>query len=145
MNVETQAVQPLTIHLYSFGFKFGPPPADPSGHNGGFVFDCRALPNPFWDETLRPYHGLEPEIAAFMEAQPAVQAFAEHAGWLVRNAAQVYAADGRERLMVSFGCTGGRHRSVYQAQRLADALRGEGYRVMVEHLHLHADDAAFGR
>jgi len=126
----------FTIYLHSFGFKHGGPPADPSGHGGGFVFDCRALPNPFWDEALRPYSGRDAPILAFMEAQPEVARFAEHTAGLVLFTAEVYQSLGRERLMVSYGCTGGRHRSVYQAENLNRLLREKGYQVNLTHLHI---------
>ncbi|MDH4248830.1 MAG: hypothetical protein OEW39_13555 [Deltaproteobacteria bacterium] len=135
----TDTKKPLTIHLYSFGFKHGGAPGDPSGHGGGFVFDCRALPNPFWDETLRPYSGRDAPVVAFFETQEEIAAFAEHAGTLVRYTATVYQTLGRERLMVSFGCTGGRHRSVYQAERLARSLREAGFAVLLTHLHIDKD------
>ena len=135
----TDTPKPLTLHLYSFGFKHGGPPEDPSGHGGGFVFDCRALPNPFWDEVLRPHSGREAPVVAFFERQPEIAGFAENAGALVRYTAGVYRNLGRERLMVSFGCTGGRHRSVYQAERLARNLREEGFTVLLTHLHIDKD------
>ncbi|MBI4082555.1 MAG: ATP-binding protein [Candidatus Lambdaproteobacteria bacterium] len=144
---------PLTIHLHSFGYKYGGPPADEGGNGGGFVFDCRALPNPFWEESLRHLAGTEPPIVAFMERAPDVQAFAEHAGWLVLNAGRAYAARGYTRLMASFGCTGGRHRSVYLAERVRALLEREGFRVVVSHrdahraeelAHAHAVTAANG-
>jgi len=122
-----------TVYLYTFGFRHGGAPADESGHGGGFVFDCRALPNPFWDEKLRPFAGTDPEIVAFMEAQPEVQAFAERATALVLQMARAYRERGLERLMVAFGCTGGRHRSVYQGERLAAILKAEGFPVVLVH------------
>jgi RNase adaptor protein for sRNA GlmZ degradation len=130
----------LTLHVFSFGYRAGGIPADESGHGGGFVFDCRALPNPFRDERLRPHTGREPAVIAFLEAQPQVGDFEAHAAWLVLHAARTYAALGRERLMVSFGCTGGRHRSVYLAERLARRLEGEGFRVALRHLALESGD-----
>ena len=126
-----------TIHLFSFGYKFSGPPRDDSGHGGGFVFDCRALPNPYWDEALRPYAGTAPPIAAFFEARPEVAAFAQHAAELVLYAARSYLTLGRERLMVAFGCTGGRHRSVYLAERLKEALEREGFPVVLLHRDVH--------
>lgn len=136
-----------TIHLYSFGYSYSGPPADDGGHGGGFVFDCRSLPNPFWDEKLRPFKGNEAPIIAFMEARPEVRDFHGHAAALVLSAARAFAADGRERLMVSFGCTGGRHRSVYQAERLAAALREAGFVVELRHLDIDRapEDAAPSR
>jgi RNase adaptor protein for sRNA GlmZ degradation len=123
----------LTVHVFSFGFKFSGPPPDESGHGGGFVFDCRALPNPFWDEALRPYSGREAPVAAFMERHAEVAAYAGHAWSLVRYTAAVYRGLGRERLMVSFGCTGGRHRSVYMAELIAARLREEDIDVALVH------------
>jgi UPF0042 nucleotide-binding protein len=121
------------IHLYSFGFKYSGPPPDESGHGGGFVFDCRALPNPYWDETLRPFAGTEPPIVAYLDAQPEVGEFARHATELVKYTATAYARLNRERLMVAFGCTGGRHRSVYLAERLKRELELAGFPVVLVH------------
>ncbi len=122
-----------TIHLFSFSYKYSGVPRDESGHGGGFVFDCRALPNPFWDEALRPHHGWEPPIVEFMEKHAEVRDFTDHAAGLVLNAAMVYSERGYERLMVCFGCTGGRHRSVYQAEKLREKLAGEGFEVVLKH------------
>ena len=129
------ASQPdLIVHVFSFGFLVSGIPADDGGHGGGFVFDCRALPNPHWDDALRPYRGDQPPVIAFMEGHPEVARFAAHAAKLVIDSARAYREMGRERLMVSFGCTGGRHRSVYQAEQLAAALRDEGFQVVLTHL-----------
>lgn len=128
------------IHLSSFGFKYGPPPPDSQGHNGGFVFDCRGLPNPYWDETLRQYSGLDAPILAFMEARPEVQAFAGHASELIMQTATIYRKQGRESLYVAIGCTGGRHRSVYQTALMEARLSAGGFRVQVLHRDLHRGD-----
>ena len=129
----------LTVFLYSFGYQQSGIPTDESGHGGGFVFDCRALPNPYWDDTLRPHRGTAPPIAAFMQAHPQVSAFAEHAGALVLRSAHTYRELRRERLMVAFGCTGGRHRSVYLAEVLAKTLRAAGIRVVLRHLDIERE------
>ncbi len=131
----------LTVFLFSFGYHHSGPPADDSVHGGGFVFDCRALPNPYWDEVLRPHTGLEPPIAAFMESHPEVAVYAERAAGLVLQSARAYAERGYERLMVAFGCTGGRHRSVYQAEVLRRTLERDGFRVEVRHTDIHANPA----
>ncbi len=136
---------PLTIFLYSFSFKYSGPPVDESGHGGGFVFDCRALPNPFWDESIRSFHGGEPPIITFMERHPAVAEFANHAAWLVGHTAETYGDRGYTRLQVAFGCTGGRHRSVYQAERMREALERGGHRVVLEHLDIHRVPAGAGK
>lgn len=125
----------LTIHVASAGFKFGGPPPDPHGHGVGFVFDCRALPNPFWDERLRPYSGREAPVVAFMDAQPEVQTYGRHALAMVLQSARIFTELGREHLRVNFACTGGRHRSVYMAEWLARELEAAGYRVALTHHH----------
>lgn len=123
----------LRIHVFSFSYRNSGPPVDDSGHGGGFVFDCRALPNPYWEESLRPHTGREPVIAEFMERHPEVAEFAERATGLVLYAARTYRERGYERLMAAFGCTGGRHRSVYLAELLGRRLEQEGYSVVLEH------------
>jgi RNase adapter protein RapZ len=130
----SQEGQPLRVHLFSFGYPLSGIPPDEAGHGGGFVFDCRCLPNPHHDPTLRPYAGDEPPVADFLAAQPEVRAYVEHAAALVLQAARRYTERGFTRLLVSCGCTGGRHRSVYVAQRLAEALRAAGIAVRLRHL-----------
>jgi RNase adapter protein RapZ len=133
----SQAGSPLLVRLTSFGYRYSGIPQDDAGHGGGFVFDCRCLPNPHWDEALRPYGGGDPPIRAYMQAHPEVAAFVAHAAALVLQAARQYRVSGRTHLLVSCGCTGGRHRSVYVAERLAEVLRGAGIAVRVEHADLH--------
>jgi UPF0042 nucleotide-binding protein len=133
---------PLSIALYSFGFRTGGMPADEAGHGGGFVFDCRCLPNPHWEPALRDLRGDDPPVVAYFAARAEVAAYVEHAAALVLQAAQAYRADGRTRLMVSCGCTGGRHRSVYVAERLAETLRAAGIAVALRHVHRDRDPAA---
>jgi UPF0042 nucleotide-binding protein len=130
-----------SIHLYSFGFKHSGVPAALSGRHvngdgGGFVFDCRALPNPFWDEKLRPFKGTEAPILEFMAACPEAHDFARAAALMVLSAARTYREQGKPFLHVGFGCTGGRHRSVWQAERLREILDREGFAVTLEHLDI---------
>lgn len=129
-----QPVEPLTVRVYSFSYHSSGIPADAEGHGGGFVFDCRCLPNPHRDPELRPYPGDASPVVAYLEAQPEVVAFVDHAAALVRQAAHQYTDAGRSRLMVACGCTGGRHRSVYVATRLAAALEEAGFAVALTHL-----------
>ena len=124
----------MKITIRSFAFKRGLP-SDSAGDGGGFVFDCRVLPNPFWDKALRYYSGCDAPVARFMDAHGVeVEAFMRPVVALVENRLRVYAADGRTRLAIAFGCTGGQHRSVYCAERLAAHLRAkDGVEVEVEH------------
>lgn len=125
-----------TMHVYvtSFSYKRGFPP-DPKGDGGGFVFDCRLLPNPFWDVSLRKFTGRDKPVADFMDGHRGeVDAFVNPVKQLVSLAVKTYSADGRSRLSVAFGCTGGQHRSVYCAEVLADFLRKkEGVDVELVH------------
>lgn len=117
-------VKLMKVAVISFSFKRGIP-EDPTGNGGGFVFDCRAMPNPFWDETLRGYTGCDKPVADFFARFPeTVGPFLEAAERLVRQSIEQYKRDGRSHLQVAFGCTGGRHRSVYFAERMAERLSG---------------------
>ena len=114
----------VKVSIVSFSYKRGLP-EDKTGNGGGFVFDCRAMPNPFWDESLRGFSGCdEPVVEFFEQHKDKVNPFLEAAERLVRLSIDQYLADGREHLQVAFGCTGGQHRSVYFAERFAALLRG---------------------
>lgn len=125
----------VTVRILSFSYLRGIP-EDPWGHGGGFVFDCRGLPNPFWEERLRKCTGKDPEIAAFFDRhREAVDAFAGAAEALIRQTVQTFQRDGRRHLQVAFGCTGGQHRSVFMAEELGRRLRGmPGVETEVVHL-----------
>lgn len=114
----------MKVTIISFSFKRGLP-EDASGNGGGFVFDCRAMPNPFWDETLRGYTGRDRPVADFFARFPeTVEPFLEATETLVRQSIREYRRDGKDHLQVAFGCTGGQHRSVYFAERLVERLAG---------------------
>ena len=112
----------LNVHVASFSYRDGWP-ADETGHGGGFVFDCRSLPNPGRLPELADLIGTDPPIVRFLEALPETEAFWRHASALV----DAHIANFRERnfsdLGVAFGCTGGQHRSVYFAERLVRHVR----------------------
>ena len=114
----------MKISILSFSYKRGLP-EDNTGNGGGFVLDCRAMPNPFWDESLRGFSGCDKPVVGFFEQhKDKVNPFLEAAERLVRLSIDQYLADGREHLQVAFGCTGGQHRSVYFAERFTARLRG---------------------
>ena len=110
-------------------------PEDMTGNGGGFMFDCLAMPNPYWDESLRGYTGRDKPIADFFALYKGkVDCFLGAAETLIRQSIDEYLKDGRDHLQVVFGCTGGQHRSVYFAERMAERLKGiEGVEVEVEH------------
>ncbi len=117
-----QAYPGLTVHIASFAYKNGLP-MDESGHGGGFVFDCRALPNPGRLESYRNLTGLDKPVISFLDERREVQDFFDHVKALVERSVENYLQRNFHHLMVSFGCTGGRHRSVYMAERLAGYLQ----------------------
>lgn len=124
--------QPPILTLLSFGHKHGPaPPAD-------LVFDARPLPNPYWQAELRPRHGLEPEIAAYVLQHPSGRHFLDLHLELLRFHLQNCRPRERGPLRVAVGCTGGRHRSPAVVQALADALALPG-QISIGHRDLNKD------
>lgn len=125
----------VAVRVVSFSYRAGVP-EDPWRNGGGFVFDCRGLPNPFWESGLRGFRGKdEPVVAFFREREAEIAPFLDAAESLVLQTIRVFQTDGRTRLQAAFGCTGGQHRSVYMAERLAERLRRvPGVSVEVVHL-----------
>ncbi len=107
---------------------------DESGHGGGFVFDARGLPNPGREERFKRLSGKDAAVAEYLNQQPGVQQFLESAMALVESSVREYKRRGFAHLMVSFGCTGGQHRSVFLAEQAARRLGGQdGVRVVLRH------------
>jgi aminoglycoside/choline kinase family phosphotransferase len=125
----------LTVQVRSFSFRAGLPPDD-SGHGGGHVFDCRALPNPGRHPEYAEASGRDAAVVAFLETAPETAAFWSHVAGLVDAHVADFRARGFTHLSVAFGCTGGQHRSVYFAERLARHLRARfpGVTVRLEHM-----------
>jgi len=131
----------LTVRITSFSFHRGPL-KDEGGHGGGFVFDARSLPNPGRLEKFKLLTGREAAIAEYLEQQESVHQFWENAVALVDAAVENYQGRGFKSLAVSFGCTGGRHRSVYLAERLVRHLQASGkVDVVVRHRDLDGSEA----
>ena len=123
----------LTVKITSFSYRSSIP-ADNSGNGGGFVFDCRALPNPGRSDQYKEKTGLDPDVSGYLESFPEVHSFFAQAYRLVELSIENYLQRGFQHLMVSFGCTGGRHRSVYLANRMYNQLLKD-QRISVEVQH----------
>ncbi len=120
----------LAITIMSFGFARGLP------RNADLVFDMRFLNNPHWVSGLRPKTGLDADVGAYVAADPAYATASARIFDLLALLVPRYAAEGKSYLTIAFGCTGGRHRSVYVAEQAANALRALGYAPSVQHRNL---------
>ncbi len=128
----------LAIRIVSFSFHRGLP-EDPTGHGGGFVFDARGLPNPGREERFKTATGKDEPVIEYLNQQKSVGDFLAHATSLVEASISSYQSRNFKSLMVSFGCTGGQHRSVYLAEQLAQHLRGrKDVVVLLRHRELEA-------
>lgn len=122
----------LAITVTSFGFSRGMPPL------ADLVFDMRFLANPHWQAELREKTGQDESVGAFIREDPSFTSSFSQIRDLVIDLVPRYAAQGRAYLTIAFGCTGGRHRSVYTAECMAAALREKGYEPTVIHRNLTA-------
>jgi aminoglycoside/choline kinase family phosphotransferase len=128
----------LNLRIFSFSFHKGLP-KDESGNGGGFVFDGRSLPNPGREERFKPLTGKDASVIEYLNQQESVHQFLAGVLSLVDASLDNYQERGFKNLMVSFGCTGGQHRSVYLAEQLAKRSRSrKGVKVSVRHLGLEA-------
>jgi aminoglycoside/choline kinase family phosphotransferase len=126
----------LKVRVFSFSFH-REMPVDESGNGGGFVFDGRSLPNPGREEQFRQLTGRDAEVIDYLNRLESVHQFLSGVYSLVDRSVSGYQSRGFKNLMVSFGCTGGQHRSVYLAEQLAQHLRGMGgVEVVVRHIEL---------
>jgi UPF0042 nucleotide-binding protein len=121
-----------TLSVRSFGFARGLP------RNADLVFDMRFLRNPHWDADLRPGTGLDADVSAYIMADPAYEAAVSRIEDLLILLLPRYRAEGKSYVTVAFGCTGGRHRSVHVAERVARRLREAGFSPSVGHRDLGA-------
>ena len=118
------------LTVMSFGFARGVP------SNADLVFDVRFLRNPHWDPALRPGTGLDPDVAAYVAADPAYEDAIGRIEALLLLLVPRYRAEGKSYVTIAFGCTGGRHRSVHVADRVAARLRAAGFSPTVAHRDL---------
>jgi aminoglycoside/choline kinase family phosphotransferase len=132
----TSEAENVIVRIFSFSFRRGLP-KDETGHGGGFVFDGRSIPNPGREERFKTFTGKDAPVIDYLNQQESVHQFLASVMSLVDASVSNYRRRGFKSLMVSFGCTGGQHRSVYLAEQLAKRLCGRnGVEVVVRHLEL---------
>ncbi len=117
----------LSLLFQSFAYRHGVPP------DADFVFDARVLPNPHWDARLRPLSGRDPEVRDHLDAEPDVIAYADQVQAFLDSWLPKLRSETRSYATVAFGCSGGRHRSVYLAERLARHCRDSGWAEVAVH------------
>ena len=123
----SSAQDSLSVHCISFGFKFGIP------MEADLVFDVRCLPNPFYDEKLRPLTGLDAPVRDYVMEKEETKGFVARFTDMVDYLLPLYAKEGKSQLVIAVGCTGGHHRSVALAQYMHDHLVQKGVRASVTH------------
>jgi UPF0042 nucleotide-binding protein len=126
-RVDPRATERLSLQFESFGFKHGIP------GDADFVFDARALPNPYWQASLRPLTGRDAAVIRFLAGEPSVLEFIDDIARFMAARVPAYRASARRYLTVAVGCTGGQHRSVYIVERLAERFAGAASEVRVRH------------
>ncbi len=120
----------LKVNIVSFGFKYGIP------KEADFVFDLRFLPNPYFDITLRPLSGQDAAIVDYIFEKKSEQEFLQKFIEFMLLTLEHIAGEGRYRLTIALGCTGGRHRSVATAEHMCKVIKQAGYATSLEHRHL---------
>lgn len=135
----TQATEetPLVVKVHSFSFR-KQIPQDDSGNGGGFIFDCRGILNPGRVESMKTQTGRDKEVKDFLEQQTKMLEFLNSVFDIVDTTVEEYIKRGFESLMVSFGCTGGQHRSVYAADAMARHLKNK-FKVKIELKHIEQE------
>ena len=136
LNALADEEQKLTVRVFSFSFHQGLP-KDETGNGGGFVFDGRSLPNPGREERFKPLTGRDAPVIEYLNQQESVHQFFASVLSLVDGSISSYQQRGFKNLMISFGCTGGQHRSVFLAEQLTKRLRlRAGLEVVLRHIEL---------
>ena len=125
---------PLTVRIYSFSYLYSGIPNDETENKGGFVFDCRFLPNPGREPEYVELTGRDSAVIEYLQRFDSVQLFLNHVFGIIDAAVKNYQEREFTNLMVSFGCTGGQHRSVYCAERLKEHLQENNIATKIQHL-----------
>jgi len=126
-RIDKRQASRLSLQFVSFGYKNGIP------RDSDFVFDVRCLPNPYWKKNLRPYTGRDQPIIEFLDKQQNVTEMLKHISAFLEYWIPMFEADNRSYLSIAIGCTGGQHRSVYIASKLADRFIEKDKPVLLRH------------
>jgi len=123
----------MPVHIISFSYRYGlPDTADQ-------IFDMRFAKNPHWDDGLRAQTGLDKDVAAFIAADPVASDLLHHIKHILSETLVRMRYEGRPHITIGFGCTGGRHRSVWGARQIADWVAEQGHPVELTHRELNAN------
>lgn len=125
-----EKLRAIRVNVLSFGYKYGVP------READMVFDMRFLPNPYFEPALRPLSGKDKAVADYVLHSPGAEEFFQKLRDLLFFMLPLMESEGRYRVSIAIGCTGGRHRSVAVAEELTQALRQADYSATVEHRHL---------
>ncbi len=125
----------LKVKIFSFSYKYGTIPEDNSGNGGGFVFDCRFIDNPGRIERFKESKGYDEDVLEYLDNTPAMQDFLWNVYRMISPVIENYISRNFTNLQIAFGCTGGRHRSVYAAEHLASYLRENYPETKIEIIH----------
>jgi UPF0042 nucleotide-binding protein len=129
----TESSAKLSVTVESFGFKYGIPV------DADHIADVRFLPNPFWNESLRTFNGLDEPVSDYVLEQPGAQEFIEHYVAAIRVALRGYMNENKRYATIAIGCTGGRHRSVAISRKVAEMLED------VEDISIHLKHRDIGK
>lgn len=119
---QTLIMSKLKVDIHSFSYKKGGIPKDHSGNGGGFCFDCRGILNPGRIEEYKSQTGKDTPVQEFLETQTEMPKFLESVKSIIAITLENYLDRGFKNLQINFGCTGGQHRSVYSAEKIAEFL-----------------------
>jgi len=120
----------MMLQLVSFGHKHGNP------SDADFIFDVRCLPNPYWEKCLREQTGVDQDVIDFLKTKPSTNAMIDHIYNFLTEWLPAFEAENRSYITIAIGCTGGRHRSVYVAEQLADKLKNDDSTIHLRHRDL---------
>jgi RNase adaptor protein for sRNA GlmZ degradation len=125
----------LTIEIHSFSYKIGGIPKDNSGNGGGFCFDCRGILNPGRIDEFKKQTGQEIGVQEFLEQKTKMPEFLKGIKNIISITIEDYLARNFEHLQINFGCTGGQHRSVYSAEKIAEFVKNKYPETSVKVFH----------